>query len=99
MKLDRVRQRNLFGQVTEIAYRDIASYEVKKNFKSRTIKIQTKDGRRIYFSPDSHDATPLILYLEYREKHRRWPTNKSMTELMRELRPGVDPEKELEDFQ
>lgn len=99
VKLDRVRQRNLFGQVTEIAYKDIQSYEVKKNFKSRSIKILSKDGKRIYFTPDSHDATPLILYLEYREKHRKWPSaNKSMADLVRELHPEWDSEKALEDF-
>lgn len=100
VKLDRVRQRNLFGRVTEIAYKDIQSYEVKKNFKSRTIKILSKDGKRIYFSPDSHDATPLILFLEYREKHRKWPgANKSMSDLVRELHPDWDAQKVLEDFQ
>lgn len=100
VKLDRIRQRNLFGQVTEILFKDIQSYEVKKNFKSRTIKILSKDGKRIYFSPDSHDATPLILWLEYREKHRKWPSaNKSMTDLITELHPELDAQTALGDFQ
>lgn len=92
VRADEVAFRSVFGREQVIPYVDIAEHRMSIAHGRQTLTIRSAStGRTLVLNARTHDLTPLLMAVDFRQRHGRWPLRGETVGLPGSPGPGLPP--------